>query len=59
VSASAAVASGSILIGALFGILSALLGDLIGNTFNSFCDSHIDPPAGTIFLLSFVIFVFL
>lgn len=59
VSASAAVASGSILIGALFGILSALLGDLIGNIFNSFCDSHIDPPAGTIFLLSFVIFVFL
>ena len=55
VAAVAAAASGSMLIGAVFGILSAILGDVFGKTFNAYCDSHIDPPAGAIFILTFVI----
>lgn len=59
VSAYAAAATGSVLIGALFGIIAALCGDFFGKTFNSYCDSHIDPPAMTIFILSLLIFVFM
>lgn len=55
VSAVAAAASGSILIGALFGIIAAVFGDVFDKTFNSYCDSHIDPPAGTIFILTFIV----
>lgn len=55
VSAVAAAASGSIIIGAVFGILSAILGDVFGKIFNSYCDSHIDPPAGAIFILTFIV----
>lgn len=43
------------LLGVLFGILGSLGGDLAGNTFNSHCDTHIDPPATTIFILTIVI----
>ena len=58
VAAVAAAATGNILIGGLFGAISALLGDSIDKTFNSYCDSHIDPPAGAIFILtSFVMLV--
>lgn len=49
--ASAAVMSGNPLIGVLFGILACIIGDFVGNTFNSHCDTHIDPPATTIALL--------
>lgn len=54
IAALAAVGSGSILIGGVFGILSNLLCDAFGKTFNSYCDSHIDPPAGAIFIMTFV-----
>ena len=33
----------------------ALLGDLVGKSLNSHCDTHIDPPATTIFILTIVI----
>jgi len=59
VAAYAGAATGSVLIGALFGVIAALVGEFMGNTFNSYCDSHIDPPACTIFVLSLFIFVFL
>lgn len=49
--ASAAVLSGNPLMGVVFGILACLVGDFVGNTFNSHCDTHIDPPATTIFLM--------
>ncbi len=55
VAAVAAAASGSLLIGAVFGAFSAILGDVFGKTFNAYCDSHIDPPAGAIFILTFII----
>ena len=46
--ASAAILSGNPLIGVLTGIICSLVGDFVGNTFNSKCDTHIDPPATTI-----------
>lgn len=59
VGAVAAAATGSIYVGALFAILSALLGDVIGRVFNTEGDSHIDPPAGAIFILTAVVVLFL
>ena len=43
------------LLGVLFGVLGSLLGDFFGRTFNSYNDSHIDPPAFTIFILTSII----
>lgn len=58
-SAYAAAATGNILIGAIFGILAALIGDFCEKTFNSYCDSHLDPPATTISILSLIAFTIL
>ncbi|WP_313076714.1 hypothetical protein [Lacrimispora sp.] len=55
VSALAAVLSGNPLMGVLFGILTALFGDFVGRTFNSHCDTHVDPPACTIFIFTFLV----
>lgn len=43
------------LLGVLFGVIASLFGDFVGKTFNSYCDSHIDPPATTIFILTIII----
>lgn len=43
------------LLGVLFGVIGALLGDVVSCTFNSHCDTHIDPPATTIFTLTIII----
>ena len=51
----AAFGEAGALLGVLFGILGSVLGDFVGNTFNSHCDTHIDPPAATIFTLTIVI----
>jgi len=59
VAAYAALATGNVFVGALFGAIACIFGDFIVKTFNSHCDTHIDPPAFTIFVLSFVIFIFL
>lgn len=55
----ATVASGSVLMGALFAVIAGILGEIVARTFNSSCDTHIDPPATTIFALSLVIFTFI
>ncbi len=55
ISALAAVLSGNPVMGIVFGILTSLFGDFAGKTFNSFCDSHIDPPAFTIFVFTFIV----
>lgn len=55
VSALAAVLSGNPLMGVVFGILTALFGDFAGRTFNSYCDTHVDPPACTIFVFTFLV----
>lgn len=43
------------ILGVVFGVLGAVLGDFFACTFNSGVDTHIDPPAGTIFTLTIVI----
>ncbi|MDK2801463.1 MAG: hypothetical protein PWQ70_3082 [Clostridiales bacterium] len=55
----AAAATGSILVGGIFGILAILCGEMFGNLFNSNADTYIDPPALTIALLSAIVFIFL
>lgn len=55
--ACAAVWSGNPIMGIVFGILGAVIGDFVGRTFNSHCDTHIDPPATTIMILLFCITV--
>ena len=52
----ATMATGSVLIGALFAVIAGVLGEAIGYTLNTYVDSHIDPPATTIFLCSLFIF---
>ncbi|MCR4890947.1 MAG: hypothetical protein K5989_01995 [Lachnospiraceae bacterium] len=42
-------------IGVVFGIITAILFDLGANVFNSGTDSHIDPPAFSIFIMTFVV----
>ena len=51
------VYSGNPIIGVVVAIIAAILGEFFVKTVNSYCDSHIDPPACTIFLLSFIIFI--
>lgn len=53
--ASAVIMSGNPLMGIIFGIVGSLLGDLAGKTINSSCDTHIDPPATSIFINMFII----
>lgn len=53
--ACAAVWSGNPIMGVIFGILGAIIGDFVAKTFNSHCDTHIDPPATTIMILLFFI----
>lgn len=55
ISALAAVLSGNPVMGCVFGVLTALFGDFVAKTFNSCCDTHIDPPAFTIFLFTFLV----
>ncbi len=45
----------SLIIGVVFGVAAALLADLEGHLFNSGTDSHIDPPAFAIFIMTFVV----
>lgn len=52
VAAVAALASGSIVWGGLFGILAAFTGEFMANTFNVHGDTHIDPPAAAIATLT-------
>lgn len=51
----ATIASGSILVGTIFAIISGILCEIAGLTFNKYNDSHIDPPATAIFIVTFII----
>lgn len=55
ISALAVATSGIPAMGIVFGILTSLFGDFAGKTFNSHCDTHIDPPALTIFIFTFIV----
>lgn len=54
--ANAAVLSENIWIGIAVAVIATFVGDFMTNTLNSHNDTHIDPPAWTIFPLSFIIF---
>ncbi|WP_432403178.1 hypothetical protein [Wukongibacter sp. M2B1] len=54
----ATIATGSIFMGAVFAIISGVLHEIIGLTLNSYNDTHIDPPATAIFIVTFIIFMF-
>ncbi|MEW9123326.1 MAG: hypothetical protein AB2421_11515 [Thermotaleaceae bacterium] len=51
----AAMQSGSVFIGALFAVVSAILCEVGGNIFNTYGDTHIDPPATAIFISTFIV----
>ncbi|SDF45293.1 hypothetical protein [Sporomusa acidovorans] len=53
----AAAAAGNVWTGGLFGILGALIGDFFGKTMNS-GNTHVDPPALTIALLTTIVLLF-
>ncbi len=45
--------------GIVMGMLGSVIGDFMGNMFNSYADSHIDPPACTIWILQLINFLVL
>lgn len=54
----AALMSSSLIAGAVTGAICTIFGDFILNTFNnSHCDSHIDPPAFTLFVTTTLIYI--
>lgn len=44
---------------AITGMITAFMGEWAAKTFNSHCDTHIDPPAVTIFIMQFINFTIL
>ncbi len=46
--AAAALASGNLLVGAAFGLVGALAGEVFSRLFHQHGDTHVDPPAGGI-----------
>ena len=58
VAAVAASASGSLLWGAVFGIAAGIVGEYMANTFLVHGDTHIDPPACTIVVLTSLSIIF-
>lgn len=59
VAAYATVATGNIVVGTLAGVLASVLGTQLENVFNKYNDTHIDSPAFTIALGSFIVFNFI
>ncbi len=59
ISALAGAATGNVYIGAIFGLLAGLTADTLGAFFNKDGDSHIDPPAIAITILTTVILLVL
>jgi len=55
----AAMATGSIIVGGIFGILGAFLGEFYARLFYDWGDTHIDPPAATIATLTTIVMLFL
>lgn len=55
----ATIATGSIYVGIIFAILAQIIFNAAAYVFNTEVDTHIDPPAASIFICSFIIFIFL
>lgn len=45
----------ALILGVIFGLIAAVIGDLEGNMMNTDVDSHIDPPATAIFICTILI----
>lgn len=45
----------AVAMGVIFGTISGIIGDIAGASINSGTDSHIDPPATAIFIMTFVV----
>ena len=58
VAAVAAITSGSVIWGGVFGFVAGVIAEYISNTFQTHGDTHIDPPAATIVTLTTVIIIF-
>lgn len=52
---SCGLGAGALILGIVFGMLAAVIGDIEGNMMNTDVDSHIDPPATAIFICTFFI----
>ncbi len=57
VAAYAAVTMGSILVGAIFGVVAGLIGEACSRLFLVHGDSHIYPPANAIWIGATIVFV--
>ena len=44
-----------VIFGTLFAVIASLVGDFVGKSFNTNVDSHIDPPATTIWILACIV----
>lgn len=55
VAATAAVASGSLLVGGLFGVIAAVVGEFFSRLMLIHGDTHIDPPANAIWSMTLLI----
>ncbi|MBQ6386513.1 MAG: hypothetical protein IJJ38_10170 [Lachnospiraceae bacterium] len=47
--------TGAAVVGVVTGIVTSVLGDILGMTFNSYHDTHIDPPAFAILIVQLVL----
>lgn len=47
--------AGAAVVGVIAGIVTSVLGDILGMTFNSYHDTHIDPPAFAILIVQLVL----
>jgi hypothetical protein len=54
----ATVLSGSIFWGIFFGVVSAFIGEYFSRAFHIYGDTHIDPPAGAIFITTTLALIF-
>lgn len=52
---SCGLGAGSLIMGIVFGMFAAIIGDIEGNMLNTNVDSHIDPPATAILICTFLI----
>jgi hypothetical protein len=53
--AAVTIMTGNIFLGVIIGVICAVVWLIAGNIFNSHCDTYIDPPATTIFIMMFII----
>lgn len=58
-SALATIATGSLITGGVFGIIAAFVGCLLSRVFNDWGDTHIDPPACSIMVVSSIVILIL